>query len=697
MLRTIFICTSMLLFGNAFAQQDVLQKIVTGYENPYPLAEEVFVHTDKSFYVCGEILWFKFYVLNAKSHHLQDISRTGYVELINADGKPVLQGKVRIDSGMGNGSFNLPSTLESGNLTLRAYTNWMKNDPSSFFEKSITVINTRKTLDSTKLLSSSISVPSLNKANSENKYDVVVNENERPSIRVKLNGASDAYLFLVARKGNQVNYSAWAPVQNGEALFELNPSILKPGVAEIDIVNDRQQQVYQTYYYNKESASESFHVSTDQPSYHTRNEVTLQLNGTANQFYHLSASVYLLSDLNQPGKDISFPVYIQGFPSRQFTSVSSTGFLNTFSSGNKTIKTGSLNEVQFLPEMNGTLVTVSAKNTNTSQPAADVPVYLSVEGKLANVQVGRTNKNGLAYFNLKNLYGASQLVLQTDPEYQEGLDLSISKSYFPVTSSQQQITASASINEGMESSLETLSNSTIVNDTYSGNKMDSFAITNRDSLPFFGKPYKTYMLDNYKRFVTMEEVLREYVQEVNVRIRNKDYHFQTFNRQFFDLGKYLSIEYMMTDGSPLVLLDGVPVFDNNKIIKYNPLLVRKLDILADKFHVGPKVWNGVMSFTTYKGTLEDFQLNPKDIVVDFDGWQRPRYFYTRDYSHLEIKNSRVPDFRNVLYWNPGINMKSSSKLQFYTGDLTGKFVVVIQGISDEGVPVYATSTFEVVR
>ena len=42
-------------------------------------------------------------------------------------------------------------------------------------------------------------------------------------------------------------------------------------------------------------------------------------------------------------------------------------------------------------------------------------------------------------------------------------------------------------------------------------------------------PYKTYLLDNYTRFTTMEEVMREYVLEVNVSKKGKTYHFNTFN------------------------------------------------------------------------------------------------------------------------------------------------------------------------
>src|SRR6185369_11103878 len=46
-----------------------------------------------------------------------------------------------------NGSFYLPSSINSGNYVIRAYTNWMKNfDPDFYFEKNVTIVNSLKTL-----------------------------------------------------------------------------------------------------------------------------------------------------------------------------------------------------------------------------------------------------------------------------------------------------------------------------------------------------------------------------------------------------------------------------------------------------------------------------------------------------------------------------------------------------------------------
>ena len=71
-----------------------------------------------------------------------------YVEILDKGNRSVLQAKIGLKEGDGNGSIYLPVTLNSGNYKLRAYTNWMKNfSPDYFFEKPITIINSQKIPD----------------------------------------------------------------------------------------------------------------------------------------------------------------------------------------------------------------------------------------------------------------------------------------------------------------------------------------------------------------------------------------------------------------------------------------------------------------------------------------------------------------------------------------------------------------------
>src|SRR5205823_2009621 len=109
------------------------------------LQEKIFLHSDKSFYLTGEIVWFKLYDVDASLHRPLDLSKIGYVEILAADQKPLFQAKIELRDGIGHGSFFIPSSINSGNYRLRAYTNWMKNFSADFyFEKTITIVNPLK-------------------------------------------------------------------------------------------------------------------------------------------------------------------------------------------------------------------------------------------------------------------------------------------------------------------------------------------------------------------------------------------------------------------------------------------------------------------------------------------------------------------------------------------------------------------------
>jgi hypothetical protein len=72
------------------------------------------------------------------------LNKVAYIELIDVNNQAVIQEKISLKNGSGNGSFQFPSNLPSGKYTIVAYTNWMKNfNPSYFFNKTITLINTQ--------------------------------------------------------------------------------------------------------------------------------------------------------------------------------------------------------------------------------------------------------------------------------------------------------------------------------------------------------------------------------------------------------------------------------------------------------------------------------------------------------------------------------------------------------------------------
>lgn len=130
----------------------------------------------------------------------------------------------------------------------------------------------------------------------------------------------------------------------------------------------------------------------------------------------------------------------------------------------------------------------------------------------------------------------------------------------------------------------------------------------RDMLPFYGKADKEYYLDDYTRFPTMEEVLIEYVAEVRVRKTRKQFNLSVLNTPF----------NIYFDDDPLILIDGVPVFDLNLLMALDPLKIKKIDVVARKYYFGSLRCSGIISFFSYEGDLAGYTLPRQAEVRDID-------------------------------------------------------------------------------
>ncbi|MEM9362091.1 MAG: hypothetical protein AAGA43_05620 [Bacteroidota bacterium] len=106
------------------------------------LQESVYVSYNESALSSGEYFYYKFHCFNVQKKQGSELSKIGYIELIGKDGSRVFMQKVKLKNGFGYGDFFVPTTLESGNYKLIAYTNWMKNwGQDSFYQSDIVIVN----------------------------------------------------------------------------------------------------------------------------------------------------------------------------------------------------------------------------------------------------------------------------------------------------------------------------------------------------------------------------------------------------------------------------------------------------------------------------------------------------------------------------------------------------------------------------
>jgi hypothetical protein len=118
-----------------------IQQHILDYYKRVP-QEQIYVHTDKPYYVPGDTVWFRAHLVDAVTHTPISRSRYVYVELHDQQADTLVQRIiVKCDSdGVFANAIMLPNHLHSGCYTLAAYTQWMRNFPvECFFYKQLMV------------------------------------------------------------------------------------------------------------------------------------------------------------------------------------------------------------------------------------------------------------------------------------------------------------------------------------------------------------------------------------------------------------------------------------------------------------------------------------------------------------------------------------------------------------------------------
>jgi hypothetical protein len=114
-----------------FAQTtaDSIKKRLHDYQSEIP-SEKVYLHLDKPYYIAGDTVWFKAYLVDATHHLFDSTSKVLYVDIAEVKSRKILfHKKVKINSGVSHGEFALPDTIGNVTYQVHAYTNRMRNYP----------------------------------------------------------------------------------------------------------------------------------------------------------------------------------------------------------------------------------------------------------------------------------------------------------------------------------------------------------------------------------------------------------------------------------------------------------------------------------------------------------------------------------------------------------------------------------------
>ena len=328
----------------------------------------------------------------------------------------------------------------------------------------------------------------------------------------------------------------------------------------------------------------------------------------------------------------------------------------------------------FLPELEGHLISGTIRSKITGDPLIKENVTLSFIGKNARCVFTRTDDDGRFNFVTKE-YGLEEIVIQplsadlrdyyvelSDPF--PGIDRNI----FP---------APLYLDTGrLEEINEAIIGMQVRNiyDPFLQTRPLKSDITEKPD--FFGDPDLSINLSDYIELTSLREVIKEIIPGVSLNTRNERTFFRMIN-------KYPGRSF---ENDPLVLLDGVPVYDTDRLLAIKSSEIEKIEILNTRYFISDIIIDGIINIVSGKGDLSVLESDKSVFRQEFHGLQNVYGPYSPDYSTDSLRNSRIPDFRNTLYWNPDLrtDRNGTAHVEFYTSDESGEYKVIAEGFTSDG-------------
>lgn len=523
--------------------------------------------------------------------------------------------------------------------------------------------------------------------------------NTKIKITVRSTDLTSKPTYLLVHTRLSKMFTAEQMIKNGEAVFMVDKAAFGEGVSHITVFNDQRKPVCERLWFKRPTKRVDLKVAQNETNFSIREKVTLKIlltgQSTKDTTGTMSVVVYKADSLDLPADNIveyvwltselrgkvENPAYYFGNESQELREATNNLLLthgwrrftwdDIFSGSEKMTNA---------PELRGHVISGRITNSATGKPESRVTSYLTFPEAPVNVFVSRSDSAGRIMFETKTIPGKRSLVLQADERngsrYQFELDDPFYKgpSTYPNTEFK--------LDNSMETTVKQRNLHMQVTNLFNKDNTPTASVFNDET--FYGKPDERYLLDDYTRFPTLEEVMREYVPGVRV-IRSKDQ---------FRLSNVDAVNNAYFQNEPLVLLDGVPVFDMNALMNVDPLKIRRLDAITKRYYLQAGSFDGIVSLTSFNHDLAGFQLPTHALVTTYAGMEESREFFSPRYETEQQQSSSLPDVRYVLHRSSG-PLTENNQLSFYTSDIIGEFKVVIQALSAQGVPGYYSTSFRV--
>jgi len=708
-LTAILILVLIMLLQNLSGQKpanmtDLLTHKFQDYVSSVP-REEIFVHSDRDAFISGEDIWFSIYLIDRQSSKPSSESKIAYFELLNPDNRPIVQKKLWLNGGFGPGHIVLPDTLSTGTYTIRAYTSWMKNFlPYNSFSKEVRVYNSFSSRTFKKKNGNGSHMNNTGNmaiTSFDNKGVTLKADNLKPEIldifiqsddNFRSQNNNQVYLFIQTH-GN-IDQVSIERLTGENTKISVSKKQLTSGINQITIFNIKGQPVGEKYIYTSVKSRTPLTIRcVDSTGTRRKISIGLEMEKALNGQAGLSNISISVAPETNDHIALDLSDYL----------IFGTEFANSQSLAVKNINANELSP----EEMNNLLQNVKSNWINWDAILADsLPVFnypmekenhsisgrllsgdkktgdagkfvlLSIPGKAAGFQYARTNDHGGFSFNLHIDEKVKDLIIVPDiisKNQSINIESPFSDQYF------KSDLKTDTTNNAIPDYISVMSVNYQIRKLYGANSV-------KDSLypvipvprikRFYGKPDDELKLKDYIALPVMQEVFFELLAGVSLKSKKSGY----------DITINSPVSSKPYDSPPGLFIDGVAIKDASLIAGLEPDVVDEIDVVRSKYYVGDYLFYGIVNVITKAADFNNLTFPDNSVRLPYRAIDQVNPFMSPDYSSPDKRNSRIPDFRNTLYWNPSVIPDKSGKaaIDFWTSDFISDFVVNIQGVTAGG-------------
>ncbi len=336
----------------------------------------------------------------------------------------------------------------------------------------------------------------------------------------------------------------------------------------------------------------------------------------------------------------------------------------------------------YLPEARGGIISGKITAKNNTDNVNDKFIGLSLPGKSFTFEISQTDAAGNFVFYIKDTYYTSNITVQLIDEKAENYTLKLNNDP-EINYSGLTFPAPVNLSYSLKESILERSISAQIENAYFHKKVDNLSKVPTLE-PFYSPLAKTYVLDDYTRFKTLKETAIEVVTDIFIRQKDGKNYLHVNDPSVFP----------QLPEPALVLIDGLYLENQNDLMNYPMKNVFKVDIIIGRYYVGSKPFNGLISFTTFDKNFTSTQTGSSIVKTDILS-PKPKKIYNKIEYNNQVDNSRIPDYRNQLFWIPDLKLNESNNNSFYTSDISGNFEIRLEGFTKNGTPVSISEFIEV--